>query len=233
MCDPLRAMWAHVFRDKSAGTSSVSVMLDVTISLLLRRGVPFVRIAECGNVTHRAASERLRRAVGRNTLPETLDTDYLSYPTRPLSPPRVADQAGDPRRMFTIVQVVSASFPRFYTVRDKRLNDGLFVFDPSRPLPSRLAEAGLDEFTQVRSEAEWVSTVSSAAPDSSPLYAVPIQWLYTEAVAHTTHAFALNYFDLVQDFYPVSLRPVLLTRFLTEPRVLLRAADPVKWGANS
>lgn len=232
MCDPLRAMWAHVFRDKSAGTSGVSVMLDVTIALLLRRGVPFVRIAECGAVTHRAASERLRRATERHTIPDEVDTEFMTYPTRPLSPPRVAEQAAEPRRMFAVVQVVAASFPRFYTVRDRRTSDGLFMFDPSRPTPKRLEQAGLDEFIVIKDEAAWVSAIAKASPDSSPLYAVPIQWLYVESVMNT-HAFALNYFDLVSDFYPPRLRSTILTKFLTEPRVLLRRADPVRWGANS
>lgn len=230
LCDPLKAMWAYVFRDKSAGTSPVSKLLDVTISLLTRRGVPYVRIANCGGVTHRAASERIRRAVERGSLPSELQTAFLSLPGRSRARPRTTTEASDPSRMFAVVQIVSASFPRFYTVRDTALSDRLFTFDALRAFPPRLERAGLANCKVVTEEKAWVEAIAVAAPDVSTLYAVPVQWLYTTAAAGAS-VFNSAHFDPVSGFYPRGLRPAEeMLQFITSPKVLLRAADVPQWG---
>lgn len=232
LCDPLKAMWAYVFRDKSAGTSPVSQLLDVTISLLTRRGVPYVRIANCGGVTHRAASERIRRAVERDSLPSELQTAFLSFPARARARPRTSAEAADPARMFAVVQVVSASFPRFYTVRDAEINDRLFTFDALRPFPARLERAGLANCNVVTEEEAWAEIIADAAPDVSLLHAVPVQWLYTTAAAASA-AYNRAHFDPVSGFYPRGLRPSEdMLKFVNDPKVLLRAADVPQWGEN-
>jgi hypothetical protein len=231
MCAPLQAMWAHIFRDKSGGSSPNSVLLDVTIALLLRRGVPYVRIATCGNVTHRAASERMRRAKERGTLPAELDTSFLSFPTKPLPTPRTAEQINDPRRQFAIVQVVAASFIRFYTLRLRKPEAPMFTFDPVRqPKPNTLAAAGLGEFTVINDEKAWVHELSNAAPDASPLYAVPLHLLYTSSMPHIWRP---EHYEPAIDFYPEPLRPNEdQLRFFTEPEKVIREADPIAWGGR-
>jgi hypothetical protein len=231
MCAPLQAMWAHVFRDKSGGSSAISVLLDVTIALLLRRGVPYVRIAACGNVTHRAASERMRRAQERGTLPAALETSFLSFPTKPLPSPRTTEQINDPRRQYAIVQVVAASFTRFYTLRLRRPTSPLFTFDPTRQAkPGTLVAAGLGDFTVISDEKAWAHELNRAAPDSSPLYAVPLHLLYVSSMPHIWRP---EHYDPIVDFYPEGLRPSEdQLRFFTEPEKVIREADPIAWGGR-
>lgn len=89
---PLQALWrvAYTHRFSTAETQdsrTVSDALDLTISMLLRRGITYYAIAEAAGVTHRAVLDRMRRAgekcrvfceteqfVGSNaTLHESLD----------------------------------------------------------------------------------------------------------------------------------------------------------------
>jgi hypothetical protein len=238
LCKPLRAMWAHVFRDKSAGRSDLSAALDVLLHLLLRRGVPNIRIGDCGNVTHRAVSERMRRAVSRGTLPSEAGSSFLPHPAEDLPAARIMSQALHPARMSAVVQVVSASFPRFYTAQygnaPERDRSRLFMFDPSKPVPASVSDIGLDESTRVdvTSEEQWVDVIADADPNESPLYVVPVQWLYVFSV-FDARVFAPQNFDLIPGVYPQALRPPgNLMKFFTKTDGMLRQARPIAWSGS-
>jgi hypothetical protein len=195
IAEHLAELWRIVFRDRSAGTSVDATALDVAIELLARRGVPYTAIAAAGDVTHRAVIERHSRAREAKLLPPWLPSSLM---LKRNTKARTIAQADQARRQFAIVQIVATTFVRFYTLRDA--DRSLFCFDPSREIPARLVEAGFDDYLVITDENDLIQAVSSAAHDASPIYAIPVHWLY---VRSSPAAFWVPaQFDLAADFYP-------------------------------
>lgn len=195
IADHLSKLWLMVFRDRSAGTSDVAVALDTVIELLHRRGVPYTAIAQAGGVTHRPVIERHNRARATRSLPAGLPSMLM---LRRATKARTVDQANEARRQFAIVQVVATSFVRFYTLRDSA--GALFYFDPLREVPDELIEAGFDDYQAITDEHDLIRAVSSAASDASPIYAVPVHWLYVRS--SYPKFWTPAQFNLARDFYP-------------------------------
>jgi hypothetical protein len=198
IADHLSKLWRVVFRDRSAGTSSEAVALDTVIELLHRRGVPYTAIAHAGNVTHRAVIERHTRARKNKLLPPGLPSMLMLHPR---TKTRSLKQAAEARRQHAIVQVVATSFVRFYTLRDA--TGSLFYFDPFREIPTELADVGFDDFQLIGDEADLLRAVSTAVPYASPIYAIPVHWLYLRSTSASDLRFwTPPQFDLARDFYP-------------------------------
>jgi hypothetical protein len=194
----LGKLWRVVFRDRSAGTSTRAIALDTMIELLHRRGVPYMAIAQAGGVTHRAVIERHTRAQERKLLPPGLPSMLMLHR---LSKARSLEQAAEARRQYAIVQVVATSFVRFYTLRDA--TETLFHFDPTREIPNELVEAGFSDFQVINDETDLIRAVSDAMTDISPIYAVPVHWLYVRSSATGLSPFWTSaQFNLERDFYP-------------------------------
>jgi hypothetical protein len=198
IADHLSKLWRVVFRDRSAGKSATAVALDTAIELLHRRGVPYTAIAQAGGVTHRAVIERHTRAWKNKLLPPGLPSMLMLHPH---TKSRSLAQAAEARRQHAIVQVVATSFVRFYTLRDS--SQSLFYFDPTREVPTELAEVGFDDFQVISDEIDLIRAVSTAAADASPIYAIPVHWLYLRSTSAAGLRFwTPTQFALARDFYP-------------------------------
>jgi hypothetical protein len=218
--DPIAAhlakLWKLVFRDRSAGRSEDATNLDVVVELLHRRGVPYTAIAAAGEVTHRAVIERHSRAQAENTLPPWLPSAAL---LKRNTKARTLDQAAHARRQYAIVQVVATSFVRFYTLRDATRE--LFHFDPSREVPIELVAAGFDDYQVISDEHDLIRAVSDAQADASPIYAVPVHWLYVRS--SRAQFWTPAQFDLAADFYPPE---VTVPTYAGDRRLSL---PPINW----
>jgi hypothetical protein len=219
IAEHLAKLWRIVFRDRSAGTSADATALDTAVELLHRRGVPYTAIAAAGGVTHRAVIERHVRARESKLLPRGLPSAAL---LKRNTKARTTEQAHQARRQFAIVQVVATSFVRFYTLRDS--DRGLFHFDPARENPAVLAEAGFDDYQVITDEHDLIRAVSDAASDASPIYAVPVHWLYLRS--SPDWFWVPVQFDLAADFYPPEIE---MPAYYGNERLNL---PPINWKAG-
>lgn len=226
--DTISALWRINLRDRSAGTSERSRVLDTMVALLLRRGVPNLAIGQEVGVTHRAVIARMIRAVERQTLPDEFETSFLSAVK--YREHRELQERIPGRNAFALFQVVSNMYPRFYTMRDE--NDHLFVFDANRP-NKRLEELGFDEFDLLTTEEEFTHAIADALPDESPIYAAPAHWLYVESTPPYLWD-SQNYG--MTDFIPSGLlskfEDPLVKLCFDDPAKVLTDVPPIDWKAN-
>lgn len=225
--DPLSALWRINLRDRSGGTSEPSKALDILISLLLRRGVPNLAVGQEAGVTHRAVIARFGRAVERGNLPDSLMTSFLPKPSYQES--RIFHDRLPGRKAFAIFQVVATTYPRFYTLRDRK-HSQLYLFSHySAQKDPYLVENELDDYELLENEEQFVNAIENAQPDSSPVYAVPAHWLYMES--SPAYIWSKREFDPMVDFYPEALRPrdPIVLQCFKDPGTILMNNPPIEW----